>query len=137
MATTVVTTDEFAAWYRSLPEEQAEAVDFEVALLEERGVGLQPPHSAGLPGARHGIRELRVQSRRFPIRMYYAFNPIRQAVLLVGGNKKGEHAESKWTAAMLAKAEVLMDTYLAERLYEADRREEVARQATETKGRKR
>lgn len=118
--TTVVVTNEFAAWYRDLPEEQWEAVNFSVALLEERGVALQPPHSAGIPGAEHGIRELRIQSYRFPIRIYYAFNPARQAVLILGGNKKGEHDESKWTLRMVRRAEVIFATYLSERGWERD-----------------
>lgn len=118
--TVVVTTDDFAAWYRSLPEAQWEAVNFSVALLEERGVALQPPHSAGIPGARYGIRELRIQSYTYPIRIYYAFNPARQAVLIIGGNKKGEHDESKWTAKMVRRAEALFTTYLAERGWERD-----------------
>jgi hypothetical protein len=120
MTTTVVTTDEFAAWYRALPAEQADAVDFSVTLLEEQGVALGHPHSSGFPGLRHGVRELRVQSRRFPIRMFYAFNPARQAVLIIAGNKKGEHDESKWTAKMAKRAERIFDEYLGERGWERD-----------------
>ena len=76
MTTTVVTTDEFAEWYRALDDERAEVVDFMVALLEQSGLALQPPYSQGLPGARHGIRELRSQRRRFPIRVFYPSTPF-------------------------------------------------------------
>jgi len=116
--TTVVTTSEFAEWYQSLPAEQAEAVDLKVHLLRMEGVTLRHPHSSGFPGSRHGLRELRIESRRFPIRVFYAFNPARQAVLILGGNKKGVHDESKWTAKMAKKAEVIFDGYLAGRSWE-------------------
>ena len=119
--TTVVTTDAFAEWYRGLPAEQAEAVDFKVDLLRAQGVLLGYPHSSGFPGSRHGMRELRIESRRFPIRVFYGFNPVRQAVLVIGGNKKGQHAEGKWTAKMLKQAERLFDEYLAARPWEGKR----------------
>lgn len=118
MPTTVVTTDEYLAWYRSLPAEQAQAVDFSVGLLGQEGVLLRHPHSSGFPGSRHGLRELRIQSKRFPLRVFYGFNPARQAVLILGGNKKGEHNESKWTEKMLKAAERVFDGYLAARPWE-------------------
>jgi hypothetical protein len=117
-ATMVAMTSEFAEWFRSLPAEQAEAVEFKVNLLRTEGVALRHPHSSGFPGSRHGLRELRIESRRFPIRVFYGFNPARQAVLIIGGNKKGAHDESKWTAKMLKRAEALFDAYLAGRSWE-------------------
>jgi hypothetical protein len=36
------------------------------------------------------MRELRIQSHGDPLRVFYAFDPSRSAVLLIGGNKTGK-----------------------------------------------
>ncbi len=36
------------------------------------------------------MRELRVQSAGRPIRVFYAFDPRRMAILLIGGDKTGD-----------------------------------------------
>lgn len=36
------------------------------------------------------MRELRVQSGGDPIRVFYAFDPRRMAILLIGGDKTGD-----------------------------------------------
>ena len=36
------------------------------------------------------MRELRVQGGGKPIRVFYAFDPRRTAILLIGGNKTGD-----------------------------------------------
>ena len=41
--------------------------------------------------SRHGrMRELRVQSGGRPIRVFYAFDPRRTSILLIGGDKAGD-----------------------------------------------
>ena len=35
------------------------------------------------------MRELRIQSQGNPIRVFYAFDPRRSAILLIGGDKTG------------------------------------------------
>ncbi len=37
------------------------------------------------------MRELRVQSRGNPLRVFYAFDPRRTAILLIGGDKTGNN----------------------------------------------
>jgi hypothetical protein len=59
-------------------------------LLEEHGPHLNFPHSSGIALSRHGhMRELRIQHKGNPYRVLYAFDPRRNAILLIGGNKKG------------------------------------------------
>jgi len=36
------------------------------------------------------MRELRVQSGGRPVRVFYAFDPRRSAILLIGGDKTGD-----------------------------------------------
>jgi hypothetical protein len=79
-----------------------------VQLLMEAGPQLRFPHASGVEGSRHRhMRELRVQSGGRPLRIFYAFDPRRTALLLIGGDKTGDDR--------------FYDTYIpiADRLYEA------------------
>lgn len=90
MAWDVEYTDEFETWWESLTETEQEDVDAYVQRLEARGPNLPYPHSSGINGSRHShMRELRVQSHGEPFRVFYAFDPKRSAILLIGGNKTG------------------------------------------------
>ena len=91
MACEVGYTDEFGAWWEGLTEAEQTDVAATVTLLEECGVRLGFPHSSGIKGSRHShMRELRVQSGGMPIRVFYAFDPVRSAILLIGGDKTGD-----------------------------------------------
>lgn len=91
MACEVEYTDEFGSWWRTLSLTEQEDVTAYVTLLENRDVRLGHPHSSGIHGSRHGhMRELRVQSGGRPIRVFYAFDPLRNAILLIGGDKTGD-----------------------------------------------
>ena len=81
-------TDEFEMWWNGLTAGEQDDVRFVVRLLEERGTRLGAPYSSKVKGSRHGrMRELRVQSGGRPIRIFYAFDPRRTAILPIGGRK--------------------------------------------------
>ena len=62
-----------------------------VELLAEYGTQLRFPYSSGVAGSRHGhMRELRLQSSGRPVRVFYAFDPRRSAILPIGGDKTGD-----------------------------------------------
>lgn len=86
----ILVTDEFKTWFFGLNESDWEAVVRNVHYLELLGSSLGYPRSSALKGTRHPIRELRVQSGGRPIRVFYAFDPKRNAVLLLGGHKTGK-----------------------------------------------
>lgn len=112
MAVEVEYTDEFGKWWEDLDESEQESVAAVVQLLEERGVGLSFPYSSGIAGSRHGhMRELRIQHKGDPYRVLYAFDPKRNAILLVGGNKKGNN---DWYDNYIPVADRLYDEHLAE-----------------------
>ena len=77
----VIGTDEFADWFESLKATEARAVVRKVDLLELMGVALGFPHSSNIKGSQIGLRELRIQADGSPLRVFYAFDPIRRAVL--------------------------------------------------------
>lgn len=91
MAWDVEYTDEFEGWWDSLNEAEHEGILASVGLLEEYGPSLGYPHSSGIKGARTGhLRELRIQHDGRPYRVFYAFNPLRTALMLIGGDKTGD-----------------------------------------------
>jgi hypothetical protein len=57
------------------------------------------------------MRELRVQSGGEPFRIFYAFDPRRTAILLIGGNKVGDDRFYETTIPI---ADRLYDEYLVE-----------------------
>jgi hypothetical protein len=57
------------------------------------------------------MRELRVQSGGRPIRVFYAFDPRRTAILLIGGDKTGD---DRVYERMIPIADRLYDVYIAE-----------------------
>src|SRR5438552_103541 len=105
-------TDEFATWWRELTEVQQEDATAVVLLLTEYGPALPFPYSSGIAGSRHShLRELRVQSGGRPIRIFYAFDPRRTAILLIGGEKSGD---DRFYQRMIPIADALYDTYISE-----------------------
>jgi hypothetical protein len=57
------------------------------------------------------MRELGVQSGGEPFRIFYAFDPRRTAILLIGGNKVGDDRFYETTIPI---ADRLYDEYLVE-----------------------
>jgi hypothetical protein len=57
------------------------------------------------------MRELRVQIGGRPFRIFYAFDPARNAVLLIGGDKTGD---DRFYERMLPIADDLYDAFLEE-----------------------
>ena len=91
MAWEVEFTDEFQNWWDVLSEEQQDDVAYSVRHLIEFGPALGFPHSSKVGSSRYPqMRELRTQSAGRPLRTLYAFNPLRSAVLLIGGDKTGD-----------------------------------------------
>jgi hypothetical protein len=57
------------------------------------------------------MKELRTQSAGKPIRSFFAFDPRRSAILLIGGEKTGD---SRFYDRMIPIADKLYDSYLSE-----------------------
>src|SRR6185369_1485497 len=107
----VITTDEFVVWYEDLDEADTKAVVRVVDLLAARGVSLPFPYSSDIKGSRYALRELRVQSGGKPLRILYAFDPKRQAVLLLGADKTGM-SDERFYETYTPRAENLWVEYL-------------------------
>ena len=114
---TVEVTDEFRTWYEDLSEAEQDSIYRVVTLLEVRGVALGAPYSSAIRGSRYALRELRIQHQGDPYRVLYAFDPKRQAVLLVGGNKVGN---DQFYDEYVPRAEAIWEGYLAEQAAEGE-----------------
>ena len=101
----VEVTDEFADWYNSLTPEQQDALAGRIELLEQRGPDLKRPTVGEIVSSRHAphMKELRV---------LFAFDPRRTAILLLGGNKTGRWRD--WYPKAIPEADRLYDIYLEE-----------------------
>jgi hypothetical protein len=105
-------TDEFDEWWTSLTEDQQEALDDRVVLLSEVGPGLKRPVVGDITRSRHAnMKELRV-SAGGSLRVLFAFDPRRHAILLIGGNKSGRW--TAWYETAIPMADRLYDDHLLE-----------------------
>ena len=94
MAWSVKVTEEYAAWFTALiKEDLASAVQVAqaVAALREEGPALGRPLVDRIQGSKvHHLTALRPGSAgRSEIRVLFAFDPTRSALLLLGGDKAG------------------------------------------------
>ena len=107
----VIYTDELEHWYRQLTADEQEDLAVVVQLLENFGIQLAHPHSSALKGTRHPLRELRPKRGYSPLRVAYAFDPRRDAVLLLGGDKR---KDARLYPKLISQAQTIWEKYLAE-----------------------
>ncbi len=110
MSCEVEFTNEFEEWWDDLSEEEQDSVDSYVVALIDAGTSLRYPYSSGIKGSKHShMRELRIQHKGQPYRVFYAFDPRRTAILLIGG-KKG--SGKQWYRRFVPMADALYDEHL-------------------------
>lgn len=91
MAWAVALDDEFAAWLKGQTRRVREEILTSVELLRAFGPQLGRPHVDRIEGSAYpNMKELRVQIGGDPWRVFFAFDPKRAAILLVGGDKTGD-----------------------------------------------
>ena len=63
-----------------------------ILVLEQFGPALGRPYVDSLKGTDKvkNLKELRVQHKGKPFRVFFAFDPLRQAVMLCDGDKTGD-----------------------------------------------
>lgn len=86
----------------------------EVGLLEKYGPVLGRPHVDTLNGSRHAnMKELRFSCDNGVWRVAFAFDPNRQAILLVAGDKSGV-SEKRFYKQLIKKADKRFDEHLTQ-----------------------
>lgn len=111
---TVTTTSEFDEWFAvELSDPEREEVAAVVNLLKLFGPMLKRPHADTLKGSKfQNMKELRAKTSRSELRIAFAFDPERKAVLLTGGNKSGV-GQKAFYAGLIARADRLFAAHLA------------------------
>lgn len=106
-------TDEFERWWNTLSETAQDSIAVLVTLLEEKGVSLGYPYSSEVKGTKRisHLRELRDEVDSRILRVIYAFDPRRKAILLIGGDKRGD---KNWYDTIIPIAEEIYLNHLKE-----------------------
>ncbi len=108
----VATTDEFDGWFAGLGEAAQVEVIAKVELLKLLGPQLGRPHADTLNDSKHSnMKELRADTRDQVLRIAFAFDPDRSAILLLGGNKSGG-SQKRFYKQLIARADALYDEHL-------------------------
>ena len=103
-------TREFLSWLEALDARERRSILNSVRLLRVAGIALGAPWSSALEGTRHPLRELRPRRGASPLRVIYAFDPRREVLLLLGGDKG---ADKRFYARAVERAERLWEAHLA------------------------
>lgn len=115
MPWTVSFADEFEPEFDELDKEVQDAILARVLLLEHEGPSLGRPHADTLTGSKHAnMKELRCTAAGGVWRIAFAFDPDRQAILLVGGDKSGG-SEKRFYKQLIAQADDRFDRHLETR----------------------
>ena len=105
--------DEFVPEFRNLPDKVQDEIYTLGRLLEQFGPLLGRPQVDTLNGSRHAnMKEMRFGAADGEWRVAFAFDPVREAVLLVAGDKSGG-SERRFYRALLRKADERFDRHLA------------------------
>ena len=101
-------SDEFERWWVKLAVGQQSRISAAVDLLILDGPNLGRPYVDAIERSRHSdMKELRTGS----IRILFAFDPLRKAILLLGGDKSGQWV--RWYPRAIRRADDLYDEHLA------------------------
>ena len=104
--------DAFEPEFDELPEEVQDELLAYAKTLERIGPHLKRPHADTLEGSRHAnMKELRFKVTGGVWRVAFAFDPKRQAILLVAGNKAGK-SEKRFYKQLILKADERFDSHL-------------------------
>jgi hypothetical protein len=105
--------DEFEPEFDALDEAVQDELLAHAKLLEQFGPQLGRPRVDTLNGSRHAnMKELRFDANDGVWRVAFAFDPKRQAVLLVAGDKSGG-SEKRFYRQLIAKADERFDDHLS------------------------
>jgi hypothetical protein len=112
MSWDVQASDEYLVWWETLALDIQESILTVAELLEQKGPTLPHPYSSGIHDSRHShMRELRIQHKGSPFRVLYAFDPVRSAILLIGGDKTGD--DKRWYKEYVPKADDIYDAHIS------------------------
>jgi len=105
--------DEFEREFHTLPLAVREALLAATRMLKDYGPRLGRPHVDTLKGSTFAnMKELRFTAERGVWRMAFVFDPTRQAILLVAGDKSGVN-EARFYRNLITKGDRRYAAHLA------------------------
>ncbi|PYX85259.1 MAG: addiction module toxin RelE [Acidobacteria bacterium] len=109
----VLLDEEFEPEFDALPQDVQNELLAHARLLQQFGPQLGRPRADTLNGSRHAnMKELRFDAADGVWRVAFAFDPNRNAVLLVCGDKSGG-SEKRFYRQLIEKADARFDAHLA------------------------
>lgn len=113
MAWEVLFHKEFEPEFDALPEDVQDEMLALARLLQQFGPQLGRPRADTLNGSRHAnMKELRFDAADGVWRVAFAFDPNRNTILLVSGDKSGG-SEKRFYRQLIEKADLRLDAHLA------------------------
>jgi len=105
--------DEFEPEFDALSEAVQDELLARMSVLEQFGPQLGRRYVDTLKGSKHAnMKELRFDADDGVWRVAFAFDPKREAILLVAGDKSGG-SEDRFYRGLIAKADARFDEHLA------------------------
>lgn len=106
----IVVHAECEPWLLALAQKDFDRVAAAIDQLAEHGLGLGRPRVDTIKGSRHpNMKELRAGT----VRVLFAFDPERMAILLIGGGKARQWQQ--WYVESIPVADDRYEKYLAEK----------------------
>lgn len=107
---TIIYRPHYSAWFGKCGEELQDEILAHLEVLKTVGPNLGRPRVDHLKGSAHqNMKELRVQFKGDPVRILFAFDPDRRAVLLLGGSKTGD---DRWYRRNVPRADQEFSSHL-------------------------
>lgn len=108
---TIKFTNRFNLWLNEQQHQLQERVLAALGNLEMHGPRLPRPYADTVKCSKHAnMKELRIQYTGQPIRVFFAFDPKRQAIILCAGDKR---AKKSFYQTMIHIADDEFTAYLA------------------------
>ncbi len=121
MMWTIERTDEIEKWITQLDDDAKEAIYKNLLILKNIGPSLGRPYVDSIKESKYkNMKELRVQNKKRLYRIFFAFDPDRDAILLIGGDKRGD---KRFYQRLIPIADELYEKYLKGKENKNERKE--------------
>ena len=105
-------TTDFIVWIKTWDDDAKETILKNLTILQSLGPSLGRPQVDTIKGSKiKNLKELRIQNKNRVFRIFFAFDPERDIILLIGGDKKGDN---RFYETMLRKSERLYELHLSQ-----------------------
>jgi len=106
----ITRSKEIATWIAKLDDDSKEAILKRLIILQNIGPSLGRPYVDTVKQSKYkNMKEMRIQTKEHVLRIFFAFDPKRQIVLLIGGDKRND---KNFYDRMIQKADQIYENHL-------------------------